>query len=154
MSQRTSDDTIKNLMALGLCNAAGFGHVASIAETVAYSAFTDGGSTAGTYQMRSTIPAGALLLLTRILVPTGFTGDTTATVTVGDGSDVDRYMTGTPSVFTTAATGIDAGVVSGLKHLTAANRPTITITSGSDWGLVTAGSITVQVYFIATASLS
>lgn len=117
-----------------------------------YTAFTDGGSTAGTLQFpdtwQTTIPIGAYIIGTRVLVHAGFAGDTTATIQVGDGSDVDRYTTGTPDVFTTAALGIDVGVPSGIKHQLTAIRPTITITAGSDWGLVTAGEIEVTVGFL------
>lgn len=120
---------------------------ASIAETVGFAAFTDGGGASGTYQMAATIPVGALLVATKIQVPTGFTGDTSAVVIIGDGSDTDRYMTGTPSVFTTAADGVECGIVSGAKLVTTANRPTITVTSGADFTSVAAGSITVSVLY-------
>jgi hypothetical protein len=90
-----------------------------LSETVAVSQFTDGGSTSGTYQMAGSLPAGAIVLGSKFGPITGFAGDTTATLVVGDGSDVDRYNTGTPSVFATAAVGIDCGVPSGLKLLTA-----------------------------------
>jgi hypothetical protein len=84
---------------------------------------------------------------------TGFAGDTTATIIVGDGSDTDRYMTGTPSVFATAAVGVESGVPSGSKLITTANRPTVTVTTSTDFGLaVTNGSgrVTVSIYYIKT----
>ena len=115
-----------------------------------YSAFTDGGGAAGTLQFPDTpdtkIPIGAYVLGTRCVLHTGFTGDTSATITIGDGSDVDRYNTGTPDVFTAQpVAGIDMGVPSGTKMHTTAIRPTLTITSGSDWGLVTAGDIEITI---------
>jgi hypothetical protein len=57
-------------------------------------------------------------------------------------------MTGTPDVFSDAASGVEAGVPSGSKLLTALNRPTITITTAAGWGSVTAGSITVEIFYI------
>lgn len=126
------------------------GHVQSIQETVLFSQFTDGGSTTGTYQMAGTVPAGAILLGSKVLVNAGFAGDTSAALTIGDGSDVDRYNTGTPSVFATAATGIETGVPSGSKLVTTANRPTLTVTSGADFTSVSAGSLTVTIYYLAT----
>lgn len=125
----------------------------TIRYRVSYSAFTDGGGAAGTFQFPDTfetkIPIGAYVLGTRCILHAGFAGDTSATITIGDGSDVDRYNTGTPDVFTTQATaGIDMGVPSGTKMHTSAIRPTLTITSGSDWGLVTAGNIEIEIGFL------
>lgn len=122
------------------------GGVLVLSETVAYSQFTDGGGTSGTYVMKQTIPAGAIALRSRIGNIVGFTGNTSAVITIGDGSDVDRYNTGTPSVFTTAAQGVDAGAVSGTAWHTAAIQPVITITSGTDFTLVTAGRVTVKIF--------
>ena len=126
------------------------GRIGSINESVPYTDFTDGGGAAGTYQMKSAIPVNARVLGCIIIPEVGFTGDTSAAITVGDGSDVDRYNTGTPSVFTTATgqTTIAAGAVSGTPLHVAEIFPTITITSGSDWGLVTAGRIYVEIHFI------
>ena len=114
-------------------------------ETVSYDAFTDGGGTSGTYQMLGSLPKGAVVLGTKVLVPAGFAGDTTAVLVIGDGSDVDRYSTGTPSVFATAANGIQSGVPSGTKLLTSANRPTLTVTSGADFTAVDAGTLEVNI---------
>lgn len=122
--------------------------VGVISETVAFSDFTDGGSTAGTYVLSRGIPQGAYVLRTVLVNVTGFTGDTSATIQVGDGTDADRYSTGTPSVFTTA-NAIDVGAVSGTAIHTAAANVTLTVTSGSDWGAVTAGQLTIRIYYYA-----
>ncbi len=151
MSQRTEDDVIRNLIALGILDSAGFGHVAVLTETVTISQFTDGGSTVGTKVMAGQLPIGAIPLATKVVVNTGFTGNTSAALTIGDGSDVDRYNTSTIDCFTTAATGVQSGVPSGNKLLTAPNNPTLTMTSNSDFTLVVAGSITVSIYYIRTA---
>lgn len=120
-------------------------------QTILKSAFTDGGSTAGTYVMTGALPLGAMPLYTKVLVNTGFSGDTSAALIIGDGSDTDRYNTSTIDVFTTAATGVQAGIVSGFKLLTAANSPTLTVTSGADFtNVASAGSITVSVFYLAT----
>jgi hypothetical protein len=122
------------------------GNVGVITETVARSAFTDGGSTSGTYALKTQVPAGAFVDRCFLVDVTGFTGDTSATIIVGDGSDTDRYNTGTPSVFSTVA-ALDLGAVSGTAIHTAAKTVTITITSGSDFTLVTAGSLTIRLYY-------
>ena len=78
---------------------------------------------------------------------TGFSGDTSAVMTVGDGSDVDRYNTGTPDVFTTNASGADMGVVSGTAWHDAAATVTVTITSGADFTSVSAGTATIAIFY-------
>lgn len=125
--------------------------VECLTETVTVSQFTDGGATVGTYVMQGALPAGALVLLTKVGPVVGFAGDTTAALTIGDGSDVDRYNTATVNVFATQAVGVDAGVPSGLKLLTAINRPTLTITSTADFTSVVSngsGVLTVTIFYI------
>ena len=101
-----------------------------------------------TYDL-SEIPIGATVLRCVLAAPlTGFAGDTSAVIIVGDGSDTDRYMTGTPDVFSDLAGGLDLGVVSGVAYHAAAKTPTITITAGSDWGAVTAGALTIEIYYM------
>lgn len=109
------------------------------------SQFTDGGSTAGTYQAQFELPVGFYVERSQLLDVTGFTGDTSAAITVGDGSDVDRYNTGTPSVFATISR-LDLGAASGTRFIATANRPTITVTSGADFTNVSAGTLTLRVY--------
>lgn len=130
------------------------GLIGVLSETVAVTAFTDGGAAVGTYQMQGSVPAGAVLLGTKVLVPAGFAGNTSAAMTIGDGTDVDRYNTSTVDVFTTAAAGVQSGVPSGNKLITTANRPTLTITTASDFtSAVSNGSgiVTVVIYYLQTA---
>lgn len=119
----------------------------SYQETVSYDDFTDGGSTTGTKDLGISIPAGAVFERTLVTSITGFAGDTSATLTVGDGSDVDRYNTGTPSVFSDADAGADMGAVSGTKHHSAAKTPKLTITSDSNFSSVSAGQLTVTLFW-------
>jgi len=111
---------------------------------ILYSDFTDGGAAAGTYTCLFTLPVGFFMERCWLTDVTGFTGDSTATITVGDGSTADRLNTGTPSVFT-AASYIDLGAVSATPLVSTAFRPVITITEDSDWGDVTAGALTIKV---------
>lgn len=122
------------------------GGLGVISETVSYSQFTDGGSTSGTYVMKQGIPAGAVVLRTLLREIVGFTGNVSATITVGDGSDVDRYNTGTPSVYTTDDT-VDAGSPSGTTYHDAAKSVTLTVTSASDFTAVAAGRVTVTIFY-------
>jgi hypothetical protein len=122
--------------------------IKKITCTVGYAAFTDGGSTAGTYSLPDVIPVGALYVGTAITNVVGFAGDTSAVLTLGDGTDVDRYNTSTINVFATAANGIASGVPSGALYHAAQVTPKITITSASDWGAVNAGSVTIEMYYL------
>lgn len=125
------------------------GVVVKKTQTVTRAQFTDGLAAVGTFTATGlNIPVGATVLASAITAITGFIGDTSATITIGDGSDVDRYNTGTPSVFTTAAAGIATGVASGTKYHAAAIDPVLTVTSAADFTNVSAGSVTVVMYYI------
>jgi hypothetical protein len=123
--------------------------VRKISQTVLASEFTDGGGAAGTKALTTQIPAGAVFLYSVGTVNVAFSGDTTAVVMLGDGSDVDRYNTGTPSVLTTGAK--ELGAPSGNRFHPAAATVTVTITGGLDFGAVNPlGSLTVDLYYLAT----
>lgn len=127
--------------------------VSGFTETWLFSDFTDGGGTSGTRRMAGAIPAGALFLYAKVLVPAGFAGDTSAVIILGDGTTTDRYGLATgsaPSVFATAATGIEIGNPSGAVLQIASVSPVITITSGSDFTAVNAGSVTVSFFYLVT----
>jgi len=128
--------------------AVDLGAIVKLTKTILYSEMADGGSTAGTFTFAESIPAGAVFLRAVCIVGAGFAGDSSATMTIGDGTDVDRYSTGTPSVFATAAAGVDLGIPSGIANHSAAKAPVVTITAGSDFGDVSAGSVTVELYYI------
>ena len=117
-----------------------------ITETVTRAQFTDGGAAAGTKNLSTQIPAGAFVTRAYLLDVTGFTGNTSAVITIGDGTDVDRYNTGTPSVFATA-TAINLGAPSGEQIHTAAKTVTVTVTGGSDFTAIAAGQMTVRIFY-------
>lgn len=126
----------------------------SIRERIAKAAFTDGGSTSGTYQMQGEIPIGAQVLFSRVRVPVAWSGDTTAVLTIGDGSDVDRYNTGTPSILNAAdAAGVAMGEPSGVRMHVAAVRPTLTVTGGADFTNIQAAALLdVEIVFVEAQS--
>ena len=118
-------------------------------ETVLASAFDDSGAnTVGFIDLSSDLPAGAIVTRTAISALTGFAGDTSATIQIGDGSTAARYSTGTPDVFTTAAF-IDAGVVSGTPYNLTAVTPRVTVTTNSDFTSAVAGGgvVTISIYY-------
>ncbi len=148
----TNLDTLQLSTALAVDAVSGvttMGPFVKLTETVAYTAFTDGGSTAGTYDLTvGTIPAGATFLYAALTAVTGFAGDTSAVLTIGDGSDADRYNTGTPDVFSTAAAGVSVGAPSGTRYHDTAATVTLTVTTAADWGSVSAGSLTLELYYL------
>ena len=121
--------------------------VVELQEEIALADFTDNDDTTGTYEFASDIPAGALVLGVIVSEVVGFAGDTSAVMTLGDGTDVDRYNTGTPNVFA-AADFLDMGAISGVAFHAAAKTPTIIITSAADFSSVSAGSMKVSIFYI------
>jgi hypothetical protein len=122
--------------------------IKKITATVARAAFTDGGAAIGTYSLTEVIPVGAVYLATAVTSVTGFAGDTSAVMTIGDGTDVDRYNTSTINVFATAANGIASGIPSGALYHAAQITPKLTVTSAADFTAVSAGSVTIELYYL------
>lgn len=126
--------------------------VVVIEETFGYAAFTDGGGgggTEGTYQIKTgSIPVQAIVLFASCTDIVGFANDSSATVEVGDGSDPNRYSTGTPSVFTTATDGVALGACTGIQYHAAAKNITVTVTTGANFTSVNAGQLTIRVYYL------
>ena len=123
--------------------------ITKFTQTVAYDAFTDGGAAVGTYVITAgTIPVGATFVHSALTALTGFAGDTSAVLTIGDGTDVDRYNTGTPNVFTTIAAGLEVGIPSGIKYHAVEGTITLTVTSNGNFTAVSAGSLTLEFYYL------
>lgn len=122
-----------------------------IAGTMPYSAFGTTSGTVGTALFPGTIPAGATFHRAAITSLTGFAGtpNPTAVLQFGDGTTANRYM-GTIDVYGTALTnanGIDAGTPSTSVYHTAAKQPVATLTVGSAFGSVDAGSFVAKLYY-------
>lgn len=117
-------------------------------SSILYSAFTDGGAAVGTYTMSGVIPAGAQLLPCHVRVVAGFANDTSAVMIIGDGSDTDRCNTSTINVFTTAASGVVCGAVSGIPYVGTAFSPVLTVTTNADFTSVNAGNLTVAIPYL------
>jgi hypothetical protein len=113
--------------------------------SILYSDFTDGGAAVGTYTCKFELPVGFWIEKCMLTNVTGFTNDTSAVIQVGDGSDVDRLNTGTPSVFASLAI-IDLGAPSGTKGIATAFKPKLTVTTNADFTSVNAGALTLNVW--------
>lgn len=112
---------------------------------ILFSDFTDGGSAAGTYTCGFTLPVDFYIDRVVLTNVTGFSGDTSAVITVGDGSDVDRLNAGTPSIFASTA-ALSLGVPSGVAAILTAFKPVLTVTSNADFTAVDAGALDIKVF--------
>lgn len=115
-------------------------------QTVNYDDFTDGGATVGTLDLSDSIPIGAYFVRSFVVNVTGFAGDTSAALTIGDGTDADRYNTGAIDVFTTVDV-LDCGNPAGTVYHATAKTPKLTITTAADFTSVTAGQLTVKLFY-------
>lgn len=136
-----ADDNVTNVKLAAPC-------IRTYKETCPVASFTDNLDATGTLVLGATIPAGAEFLRAQVSAIVGFAGDTSAAMTIGDGTDIDRYMpASTLDVFTTAAQGVAVGVPSGTTfHDSAVSTVTLIITGASDFtSIVTEGNGTVDV---------
>jgi len=111
---------------------------------IGWADFTDNDDATGTYTCGFELPADFFIEKCWLTDVTGFAGNTTCTIIVGDGSTDDRLMTGTPSIFT-AADAIDLGAVSATPLVATAFRPVIIAEEDSDWGDIAAGELTIKI---------
>ena len=116
-------------------------------QTLDFGDFTDNGDDSGYIDFTSgTIPVSSMIVGWKAVVTTGFTGDTTAIVEVGIASDSDAYSEDTAQSVLAAAT-----VGSAPKALEAfvgsAATPRVTVTGAADFGNISAGSMTVTIYY-------
>lgn len=118
-----------------------------VSQIVQYSDFTDGGSTAGTLTMKQQIPAGSLVLFTNVKVKTGFSGDTTAVMTVGKSSGEDEFSYGTSLNVLSAGT-VNEQPEAGEAHISSAQSVYLVVTGASDFGLITAGKMLVEIFYV------
>ena len=139
----------------GLEDVEGMG-IRSVYQEVDYDDFTDGGGTSGTLNMTQTIPAGSFVIGSKVNVLTGFTGDTTCTLDIGNSSDADAYSFTTHNIYTAAtnlleqADGQTGGTDTGFAVVTSATTVLLTATGGADFTSISAGKIRVWVYYLST----
>lgn len=147
MSRKVSLDLERSPVGLGL---------RKVGQWVKYSDFTDGGAAVGTKTLSKTIPAGSFVLGSKVTVTEGFTGDTTAVLDIGDGSDDDLFSQTTHNILAAAtnlvegADGAAAGSERGIAVVASAATITLTVTGTSDFGLISAGKMYVEVFYFST----
>jgi len=120
--------------------------------SIAYTDFTDNGDTTGYVDLTPQLPAGAIPLGWKIMVNTGFTGDTSATVQVGVAGDLDRFSAVTDqSVFATGTVGASAlGRQGCMDGVAAAQTVRVTVTGAADFTSISAGNMDVELYYVET----
>jgi hypothetical protein len=119
-------------------------------QNLVFSAFTDGAGASGYIDITHKMPGNALMLGWKATTTIGFTGDTTATIMVGVPTDTDRFTADVnKSCFdagTVASAPIAADVLDG--YGTTEHTIRVTVTGASDFGLITAGNMTVEFSFL------
>ena len=120
-----------------------------ITQTVAFGEFTDV-DTKGHIDLTTPMPKGAIPLGCKFVVATGFTGDTTAIVQAGVSGDTDRFTLNTDQSVLAAATVGSLPATDGADGMAAAQTIRVTVTGGADFTSISAGSMTVSVFYIET----
>jgi len=146
MSRKVSLDLERSPVGVG---------IRKVGQWIGYADFTDGGGAAGTLNLAKQIPAGSIVLATKVTITEGFTGDTSAVMIVGLTADTDRYSLADVDVFSVAANKLTApdgaeGGVYAPALITEDTTVLVTITADSDWGGVTAGKAYVEVIYLST----
>jgi len=121
-----------------------------VSQALKIADFTDNTGTATGYiDFDTALPAGAIPLAWKAVVATGFTGDTTAVMQVGKSGDVDKFSANTAQSCLAAGTvGSLALAADAMTGFSTATTPRVTVTGGSDFGDVTAGEMTVEIFYI------
>lgn len=109
---------------------------------------TDDGAASGHYTSVKTIPAGARVLGTRMQSTLGFTGDTTASVKVGKTGQDDDFAGAASTGFAAAQTTYGQPATEAEGQNAAATAVLVTITGATDFTLITAGRLIVDVHYI------
>jgi hypothetical protein len=145
MSRKVSLDLERGPVGLGL---------RKVGQWVTYDEFTDGGGAAGTLNLNKQIPAGSAAIFSKVTVTEGFSGDTTAVLDIGNASDDDAYSLTTHNVLAALSNALEhcdsGGGDSGLSLCTSDTTVKLTLTGASDFGLITAGKMYVEVFYFST----
>ena len=125
--------------------------IRSVKQKIGYGELTDSGVT-GTITLNKDIPAYAMVIGTKITTHTAFTGGTnsTATITVGATAGEDDWVGGSSagSVFTAGVLMVLSETV--LEVQTSAADVIARVTVSTDWTTITAGELTIEVFYLST----
>ena len=115
-------------------------------QSLVYSAFEDNLDTTGYIDFTGSLPAGAFVIGWQAIVSTGFTGDTTADIQVGIEDYIGIFSADTAQSVLAAAT-VGSATLAATGYVGTAVNPRVTVTGGADFGSITAGSMTVKIYY-------
>jgi hypothetical protein len=119
-----------------------------VSQTIDFDDFTDNGDASGYIDFTTAdVPAGSLIVGWKAVVATGFTGDTTGVIEVGVSGDTDAWSSDAAQSVLASAT-VGSAPQASEAFVGAAATPRVTVTGGSDFGLVAAGSMTVTVFYV------
>ncbi len=120
-----------------------------VSQTLAIASFTDNTNTTGYIDFTKALPVGAMVLGWKATVTTAFTGNTSAVMQVGIAGDLDKFSANTAqSCFTAGTVGSLALAADAVTGFSSALTPRVTVTGGSDFTAITAGAMTVEVFFM------
>ena len=117
-----------------------------VSQILDYASFTDNGDASGYIDLGGAIPAGSIVTGWKAIVATGFTGDSTAVIEVGVSGDTDAFSADTAQSALVAGT-VGSAAKEALAFVGADSTPRVTVTGGSDFGNISAGSMTLTVYY-------
>jgi len=121
-------------------------------QSLAYGDFTDNADATGYIDFTTgNLPEGAIVLGWKADVTEGFTGDTSATLKVGKNGGLDAYTADT----TKSCFAVDIVRSAAIAAQTAVDddtTPRVTVTGASDFGNISAGAMTVTIYYLDTGA--
>ncbi len=118
-----------------------------VSQTLKIGDFTDNEDATGYIDFDTNLPANAVPLGWKAEVSAGFTGDTSATMQVGISGDLDKFSGSTAADCSSTGT-IGAPANNDAVLSSSAQTPRVTVTGGSDFGSITAGSMVVTLYYL------
>ena len=147
MSRKVSLDLERSPVGVG---------IRKIGQWVTYDQFVDGEAADGTLNLSKQIPAGSVVLFSKVTVKAGFTGDGSCVLDIGTADDADAFSYTTHNIYTAASNLLEhadvsgAGTSPGPVLVTSDTTVKLTASSGSDWTSVSAGKIYVEVVYLST----
>ena len=132
--------------------------IRKVSQIVDAGDFTDGGGGTGTLVLNKQIPAGSLVLCSKVTVKTGFDAGGTAIMDIGDGSDADLFSQTTHNIETAAdnlmetCDAASSGTSRGTVAISSDTSITLTVTEGGgDFTLIgTTGRMLVEIFYLST----
>jgi len=113
--------------------------------------FTDNTDATGYLDFDAALPAGAIPIGWKARILTAFTGGASAILSVGIAGDLDRFSADTAKSIATASTiGASTIAADACDGIEANVATRVTITEAADFGLINAGSMIVELYYIKT----